>query len=207
MGAMKDEKKTMEFVPEHYTGKIIDTESFVEFNSAAEARSLFEVAKNRLLNVNSWNELTGTATAEFQVVDKDGMEVDRPVQEGDYFKIDVPGPGPVAGDGYDWVRVEEISVVAEPETESVGVRVRPCPNPQTREDDAAVHFYSEESTSNFLVAREGNIVKAGVYDRNTKPNDEGDLVDKARNLLMGLGAVEGFSRFQWKQLTDGLLGE
>ncbi len=204
---MEEEKNQSGVIPEHYTGKVIDTESFVEFNSTEEAKAFFRVVKQRLLNVNAWHELAGAATAEFQVVDRSAREVDRLVQKGDYFKIDVPGPGPVAGEGYDWVKVEEINEVSEQDMESVGIRVRPSPSPQNTEEDIA-HFYSEESTSNFTVTREGSRITAGIYDRNTKPNDEGgNLVDKARDLLVGLGAVNGFSKYQWKQLADGLLGK
>lgn len=197
-------------IPENYTGTIIDTESSIEFETPEEAKAFFRIVRRRLLNVNMWHDLTGRATAEFQVVDKDGREVGRGVQQGDYFKIDVPGPGPFAGEGYDWVRVEAIREVSEAGMESVGIRVRPSTNPQEPDTDAhpdVVHFYSEESTSNFIVTREGSRITAGIYDRNTKSNKEGDLIDKARHWLMGLGAVKGFSRFQWQRLADGLLGK
>ncbi|HEV7349676.1 hypothetical protein [Telluribacter sp.] len=199
-----EEKNQSGIIPENYTGKIIDTTSFVDFESTEDAKAFFEVVKQRLLDVNSWYSLSGTATAEFQVVDNEGTEVNRPVQEGDFFKIDVPGPGPVAGDGYDWVRVEEIKSVADAGMESVGIRVRPTTNPQNNDDHIA-HFYSEESTSNFTVTREGNRITAGIYDRNTKPNHDSGLADKARDLVVGLGAVTGFSKFQWQKLADGLL--
>lgn len=193
-----------DIVPEHYTGKIIDTESTIEFNSPDEAKSFFKTVRERLLDVNSWHQLAGVGTAEFQVVDKEGMEVDRPVQKGDYFKINVPGPGPASGEGYDWVRVEEIKEVSGPVVESVGIRVRPCPSPQN-DDQEIAHFYSEESTSNFIVAREGQKITAGIYDRNTKPNKDAESLDKARDMVVGLVAVTGFSKFQWHQLAEGLL--
>jgi len=28
--------------------------------------------------------------------------------EGDFIKVDIPGPGPGVGNGYDWVRIESI---------------------------------------------------------------------------------------------------
>lgn len=199
-----EEKNHSGIVPEHYTGKIIDTESFIEFESPEEAKTFFKVVRERLLNVNSWHELAGAGTADFQVVDESGMEVDRLVQKGDYFKINVPGPGPASGEGYDWVRVEEIKEVSDPEVESVGIRVRPCSSPQNTDDEIA-HFYSEESTSNFTVAREGHKITAGIYDRNTKPNKDAEALDKARDLVVGLVAVTGFSKFQWHQLAEGLL--
>lgn len=198
------EKNQSGVIPEHYTGKIIDTDHVADFDSVEQARAFFEVAKDRLLNVNSWHELAGVGTSDFQVVNPTGKEVSRPVQQGDYFKIDIPGPGSVTGEGYDWVRVEEVTSVSEAGMESVGIRVRPCANPLT-DDPEVAHFYSEESTSNFTVTREGTRITAGIYDRNTKLNKEGNLVDKARQLVVGLSALTAFSKFQWHQLAVGLL--
>jgi len=36
-------------------------------------------------------------------------EITKLVKQYDYFKIDIPGPGLVAGEGYDWVKNEHIS--------------------------------------------------------------------------------------------------
>ncbi len=198
------EKNQSGVIPKNYTGKIIDTERSVDFDSAAEAKAFFEVTSKRLLDVNSWGELAGVGTSDFQVVDPEGKEANRPVQQEDYFKVDVPGPGSMTGEGYDWVRVEEIKSVSEADMESVGIRVRPCPNPHNPDPEVA-HFYSKESTSNFTVTREGKRITAGIYDRNTKLNKEGDLVDKARQFVVGLSAIAAFSKFQWHRLAEGLL--
>ncbi|GAB3169086.1 hypothetical protein [Telluribacter humicola] len=201
-----EEKNQSGIIPEHNTGKIIDTVSYIDCSSNEEAKAFYQVVKARLLNVNSWNTYAGVGTAEFKVVDKSGNEVARHVTEGDYFKIDIPGPGSISGEGYDWVKVEEVNAVSNPEMESVGIRVRPSPNPQSTDEQVA-HFYSEESTSNFTATREGNRITVGIYDRNTKPNTEGkkNIVEKARDFLVGLGAVTSFSKYQWQQLADGLL--
>ncbi|WP_247236652.1 hypothetical protein [Telluribacter sp. SYSU D00476] len=200
-----EEKNQSGIIPDNYTGRIIDTTSKVECRSIEEARAFFDVVKQRLLNVNAWNDYAGAATAKFQVVDKEGNEVTRHVTQGDFFKINIPGPGSISGEGYDWVRVEEVRIVAEGEVESVGIRVRPTSNPQN-DDDQIHHFYSEESTSNFTVTREGQLITVGIYDRNTKPNVESEgILEKARDILVGLGAVTGFSKYQWQKLADGLL--
>lgn len=150
-------------------------------------------------------DYAGNISAEFQLVDKSGAEVQRTVQKGDYFKIDIPGPGTVSGDGYDWVQVEEVENTTTPEGERFGFRVRPTDNPKNDKPDVA-HFYSEESTSSFLVERKGNKIIASVHDRNTKPNpDAGDTIDKIRDAVVGAAGVAAFSKVQWKNLTDGLL--
>ncbi len=88
--------------------------------------------------------------------------------------------------------------------ESLGMRVRPSPPPGDAAGSVA-HFYSEEATSSFTVTLEGRRVTAAIYDRNAKPNPAGSLVDRMRHLVFGLGAVTGFSKYQWHQLVWGLL--
>ena len=200
-----EEKNYSGIIPGQYTGKVIDTVEQIELNSSDEAKSFFEIVKSRLLDVNNWEQIAGKTSANFQLVDSGGQEVNRTVQQGDFFKIDVPGPGPVAGDGYDWVQVEALEEVSEEDVESVGIRVRPTLSPLNNSQDVA-HFYSPESTSSFTVTREGTKVTAGIYDRNTKPNKTADtLADKARDVIVGAGAVTAFSKVQWKWLVEGLL--
>jgi hypothetical protein len=78
-------------------------------------------------------------------------------------------------------------------------------NPQKNGEDIA-HFFFRESTSSFIVTREGNKIAATIYDRNTKPNKDADpIVDKVRDMVVGAAGVLGFSKIQWKKLTDGFL--
>ncbi len=53
-------------------------------------------------------QLSGKATADFELRDSHGKEEHRLARVNDYFKIDIPGPRSAAGDGYDWVKVEAI---------------------------------------------------------------------------------------------------
>jgi hypothetical protein len=193
-------------VPDQHTGKQIDTESSIQFDTTDEAQAFFKVAKSRLLNVNQWHELAGKALAVFHLTDENGVEINRTVKQGDHFKIDIPGPGSKSGEGYDWVHVESVvEETSQPTIESVGIRVRPAPNPQTNKEETA-HFYSDQSTSNFIVTREGNTITASVYDRNTSTNPEAEnITDRLRHSTVGAGAISIFSKIQWKSLVEGLL--
>ncbi len=199
-----EEKNQSGIIPENHLGKVIDTADSVDFDSIEQATAFYAVVSDRLLRVNAWHTLAGGGTAEFQLVDAAGGQVDRPASQGDYFRIDVPGPGPAAGGGYDWVIVEQVSSVSQSGMQSLGMRVRPSPPPGDPGGPVA-HFYSEASTSSFTVTREGRRVTAGIYDRNARPNPEGGLVDRVRHLAFGLGAVTGFSKYQWHRLVRGLL--
>ncbi|WP_147204302.1 hypothetical protein [Segetibacter aerophilus] len=200
-----EEKNYTGLIPPQETGVIIDSAASEEFESPREASAFFEIAKSRLLAVNKWHEVAGKASAEFQLVDKDGHEVNRTVEKGDYFKIDIPGPGSSAGDGYDWVQVEDVKEVSQTDVDSIGIRVRPSTSP-LNEDKSIAHFYSEDSTSTFIVTRENNKVTATIYDRNTKPNTDSEtIMDKVRHVATGIGAIFGGSKLQWKGLAKGLV--
>jgi len=200
-----EHKQTKDIVPEQQTGKAIYAESSVEMNDDMSAMIFFEEVKKRLSNVNQWHNLTTGLTAKFQLVSDKGKTVERTVRKGDYCKIDVPGPGTHAGEGFDWVRVEEMESMSSQEEEFFAFRVRPTESPLSENSDVA-HFYSPESTSTFTVTRNGNRITAGIYDRNTKPNDEAYFAfDKIRDAVVAVAGLVGLSKIQWKKLTDGLI--
>ena len=190
-----------EVVPEHNKGMQTDTESSTELSSEVEAQEFYQEAKQRLLSINSWHQYAGNASADFLLTDHKGNPVHRSPEKGDHFKIDIPGPGTITGEGHDWVQVEAI----EEDEDSIGIRVRPVTNPTNERKDVA-HFFSEDATSSFIVKREGKKITVGVYGRNEKPNtDIETLKDKIRNAAIATGAISGFSKLQWKSLVNGLV--
>lgn len=196
-------------LPEKLEGANKDIEAVTEAPGMAEAKALFEAAKQRLLDINNWGRLSGAASAVFALTDTKGQPVPVPPQVGFYIKIDVPGPGSGTGNGFDWVQVEAIeeSNDREPDREFILMRVRPASNPETSATDVA-HFFSDKATSNFLVMREKKTVTAAVLGRNEIPNttDITSLLDTIRNAVVGVGATAGLSALQWKSLVNGLLG-
>ena len=184
-------------VPAQYTGKEFEVDATVEIQDESEAKVFYETVKNRLLNISNWHHLAGIISAKFQLINSSGEEVDRQVEKGDYFKINIPGPGSSEGDGYDWVGVEEIKEVIEKDVQSVALRVRPVSNPFGEKKEIA-HFYSDEATSSFIITRQGKKLTAWIIDRNIKPNDDaGSLTDKIRDIVVGVGAMGLFSKIQW----------
>lgn len=201
---MEDRTK-MAAVPEQRDGRLINAETTKEMPDTAAATDLFQIAKARLLNVNGWKQLAGNALAEFRLTNHLGLDIAGPAEEGFYFKIDIPGPGTKAGEGFDWVTVENVETHISEGEESIAVTVRPAANP-TSSDPSTAHFYSDESTSTFIVSRKNTIVTALVADRNIKPNPSAKaLTDQIRNAIVGTAGMFSFSKVQWKSLTDGLL--
>lgn len=200
-----EEKNYTGLVPENQHGVTIDSTASKELKDIDEAKAFYQIVKQRLLDVNRWHRVAGAASAEFQLVDINGHEVNRNVEKGDYFKIDIPGPGSKAGEGYDWVQVEDLQEVSRPNVDSIGLRVRPSTNPFAK-DESIAHFYSEESTSTFIVTRENDKITVTIYDRNTKPNTDSEtIMDKLRHVAAGIGAILGGSKLQWKGLAEGLV--
>lgn len=202
---MNEQKDITGVLPGQYTGKAIEVQSSVEMTDEQNARNFYKTVKERLLGVNHWHELAGVISAKFQLIDAEGSEVERSPQIGDYFKIDIPGPGSKDGDGYDWACIEALNEVTDGDDQSIGLRVRPCPNPLGDSQNVA-HFYSEESTCNFIIKREGKSIHARIIDRNVKPNDvASSLMDKLRDSAVGIGALIKFSELQWKNLVEGFM--
>ena len=199
----------MENIPEQHIGVESNTTHSLTAKNKEEAQDIYTRACERLLNINTWHKLSGTGSADFKLVEKDGNEVYRLAKENDYFKIDIPGPGSVTGQGYDWVKVEKIEEVSDTEQDrqQFSIRVRPSSNPTNIKDDVA-HFLSDEATSTFIISRDKNIVTAGVFGRNETPNKNVEkIVDKIRNIIVGSGALAGASKIQWKSLVKGLLAD
>lgn len=192
-------------IPAQHKGASSDTIAFREFSDDETARNAFRILRSRLHDVNRWQEYTTKITAKFYLCDASGEEKKGSVVEGDYFKMDGPGPGSVAGKGFDWVVVEKVTEIGSADAEETLIRVRPAPNPHTMATDTA-HFFTEEASSSFVVGRKGRQLYAEVHGRNERPNlDAEHVVDKVRSAVWAAGAAIFYSKFQWKSLVKGLL--
>lgn len=202
---IKNDAVGNEYIPTQYTGKQLDVVEKIELPSEVVAMSFFKLVKRRFLCVNQWGEIAQLPMSTFKLTDNSGDEISRLASKGDYIKIDIPGPGSSAGNGYDWVYVEELVEKEGEEVELVVMRVRPASNPQSQQSDVA-HFLEDTATSTFQIKRIGNTVYAEEHARNENANTNTDqFVDNVRNAVIGLGAKLGLSYPQWKSLVIGLL--
>jgi hypothetical protein len=205
MDKSEEDKPT---VPPQQEGAQKDIEYTFSAADENDARKLFMISRNRLMDVNRWDQYCGAVSAKFRLTDAHGHDVERTVEHDDYFRIDLPAaPGTAAGKGYDWVHIEAIDDRPDPDggKESIAIRVRPSPNPQTKGENIA-HFFNDGSTSSFVIEREGNKVTAGVYGRNEILNTgTSSVIDKLRNIVVGSSAIAGLSNIQWTSLVKGLL--
>jgi len=193
------------FIPKQELGNKLDLTSITRLDSNTEAQGFFELVKNRLLAINQWDEICNAPSAVFRLMNGKNQEIVGLPQEGDYIRIDVPGPGSKAGRGYDWVRIAQIGEHQTTDAALLSITVRPSPHP-LHTDEGIAHFFQATATSTFQVKRYGNMVQASVHGRNELANNVNvGFMDKMRNTMIGWLAKFGLSYPQWKLLTDGLV--
>jgi len=193
-------------VPANKVGKAVDLEHSVTEASTEIAINTFKRACKRLLNPPVWHELSGIISASFQLQATGGDDSNRLARVNDYVRIDIPGPGSIAGNGYDWVQVENIAENIDPLAEqSFGMTLIATINPD-KPDEGVAHFFADGATSTFIIKRHGTKVIASYHGRNELPNTrKGMLSDKIRNSVIAAGARAGISELQWMILLKGLL--
>lgn len=200
--------KAHEHIPAQTEGRQTDFCEAKTVQNLQEAHQLFLMARAKMLDVTNWYNYCYGASSKFGLIDKEGNLLHRSAQIGDHFFIDLPGtPGSDAGDGLEWVIIENIIEAGNEssEEEYIVMVVRPVPDPRKNEKEIA-HFFSDISTSTFIVSRVGLTVHAEVHGRNESPNNQGvDLHDTIRNTAIALSARIGLSGPQWKKLAKGLL--
>jgi len=194
-------------IPEQYTGTSKNLEHSIQMKTMEDAEEMFVIAKERLLNINNWAKIAEVASGKFTLTDKDGNAINRHGHKGDYVKINIGAPGPLAGEGRDWVYIEKIEYDDDPDAnhELINLQLRPTTAPTTKESDVA-HFFDDAATSNLIIERRNTKIKAYYKGRNEKPNIHAEnLIDKARNLLVASNAILGLSDIQWNNLIKGFL--
>jgi hypothetical protein len=106
-----EEKNYTGLIPDQKKGRAITAEAGSKFQNAVQASVFYKEARKRLLFIHNWHKIAGKLSADFQLTNEEGNEVDRFGQKGDHFRIDITGPGSKAGDGFDWAKVEDIKEV------------------------------------------------------------------------------------------------
>lgn len=194
-----------ELIPQQRVGSKLDLHSSTICGTVEEAIVFFQSVKHRLMNVNQWDEICNVPSSVFRLINDKGQEIAGLVQEDDYIRINIPGPGTKVGEGYDWVKVETITEQSFVDEEVLSITVRPTHHPLRAFSETA-HFFWNEATSTFQVKRKDKTILAEIHGRNEAPNnDTGIFVDNLRNTLVGWSAKIGFSYPQWKGLTEGLV--
>jgi len=171
------------------------------FTDEVSAKIEFPRVKERLFNVNGWSKIPGIANAVFELYSHDGHRLTRErVEEGDFIKIDLPGPLP-----FNWVKVTGRSIGED----SAQFIVQPTYDP-TENDDKTVtdHFFQDRARSIFRVERNGSEIAAMEIGLNEAINNQKEEAGEKGliNTLVSEGGWAAFQKYQWKNLTDYLVG-
>ncbi|VTR50641.1 Uncharacterised protein [Sphingobacterium thalpophilum] len=203
--AMFSTKNMKNIIPEQKEGKKLDCFETVDFESTAAASHAFDTVCAHLARVNQWYELAEIPATTFQLTDRSGQPIDRPIQLHDYIRLDIPGPGLPSSDGYDWVTVVNIVDEGTEELKLYALTLKPCPDPRHPDNRDTAHFFEGVSSSTFLIEQRRNSILIQYAGRNEIVNVENShLTDNIRNFIIGLGAKVGASYPQWKSLVKGL---
>lgn len=172
-----------------------------KFDDEDAARFEFSQGRKRLFNVNAWSDIPGVLNSNFELFGADGVKLQRDqVQNGDFIKIDLPGPFP-----FYWVKVVEIT----DEPDRAQFTVQPTYDPTHKDDKTATdHFFQDQARSIFRIERTGSEISAMEIGVNESINNqEVEAGNKGLiNTLVSEGGWAGFQRYQWKNLTDYLVG-
>ncbi|MBN8824259.1 MULTISPECIES: hypothetical protein [unclassified Spirosoma] len=168
------------------------------FASEAEAQVAFRLAVSKLLNVNGWSGLS-SLTADFQLYDTNGQpKPNGHPQVGDYIRVALPGPMPE-----NWVHVRDFS-----STENrVEFTVNPSHDPHESTGQIE-HFFHKEAQSTFRVELTGKTITASEIGRQEGINNQQPEAGNraAINTVIAETGWLFYQKFQWKQLTDYLVG-
>ena len=168
-----------------------------KFDNVEQAKKAFRRSKAKLFNINNWSKLTGP-TATFELHKNNGAPVkSKKPREGDFIKIELPGPTPE-----NWVKVTKVSESFK----SASFIVSPSENPREKSGEIE-HFFIKEASSEFKVELIGNTIKAYEIGRNEGINNSGYEAGQRElvNTLIAEGGWAGFQKYQWDKLTDYLV--
>lgn len=192
-------------MPEQVTGKQVDIQRERKFLNMQSAQAGFKAARKRLLNVNKWHYIAGCNSSRFVLQDGIERKIKHAPSIGDFVKIDIPGPGPIFGEGFDWVVVSEI--VDKPQEGYVMIRLQPSPLAFDMDKSKVAHFFMEFSSTTLIIKVSGDLLTVSYHGRNEVINTDNDnFIDNVRNYVVGLGAKLGISYPQWENLVEGIIG-
>ena len=196
-----------ELIPAQINGKENNIQYDKSFGSQPEALAAFERAYSRINDPLHWHELTRVIVARFLLPSDPNLNKYPLIREGNFFRIEIPGPGPKTGDGYDWVKVDRVVDEKNPRAsnELFGMTLRACSNPE-RNSDTTAHFFQSLATSTFIVRRNYNTVISSYHGRNEVPNvHTHSVLGNIRNAYVALGAGAGLSETVWSILIKSFL--
>lgn len=170
------------------------------FTAADNAQTAFTQLREKLLNLENWNEHSGLTS--YELFDKDGNSYeDKTLKENAFIRIYLKASGK-----YDWVQIIEIY----DSTDEFVITVNPTFDPTDRnsEKDETSHFFSSEATNNFCLLRDDKSLTFYVIGLNEKQNVEetDNPIETVRNVAVAnLGSYLGIQTSEWTKFCESFL--
>ena len=183
-------------VPIHQQGPKTDLEHNISALTIEDAEYRFVDAKDRLMDINSWNKYCPAISVEFLLTDSRGMGVRRHARKGDFIRMNIRGMNSAAAN-FEWVFVEAIEYDDYPDLsmETFALWVRVTDDPLSIKDKHKDRMVNGV-TLTFVIERRATKLLASYHGRNGFDKTS----DKASDKLLGLPDTE------WSGLVKGLLG-
>lgn len=196
-------------LPKIYRG--IDTKAITRKNCINESQAIemFQMAAERLLDINKWGDFASKLKAVFSLTDNSGVSINyKQPEAGNLIRIQLPGPPNIDGSGYNWVKIEKIEKDKDSikKLEYLLLKVRPVENPFDKKKETQAHLNTIDTSSTFAVIRKNKTVWVLELGRHEIINaNVNSIYQKARSLYIALAAFVGLSTSQWKLLINGIL--
>ncbi len=168
-------------------------------SSETEAKNVFQRLIQKLFNIEQWNAESNFSS--FALFDENGFtKMEKIAAVGDFIRITLPGSGKD-----DWVKIVEIYDAAD----EIVLTVQPSPNPTDKEDNSTTsHFFTNDSTNNFCLKRNGIKLNFYVIGLGEKSNikDTSGIVETVRNFATAnIGHYLGIQKAQWQNFCDNFV--
>jgi len=173
-----------------------------EYPDAPTARRHFELAKQKLFDVNGWNNLTGL-TSTFTLYDQFGNKSDSKKPEIGYF-IGIVLPATTIDNWVEVTDIREEEIFAE-------FVVHPSKKPEKltegEQEETIKHFFIKEASSTFRVELQGNTLVGSEIGKNEGINNQGEEAGdrSVLNTLVAEGGWAQVQKIQWDKLTAYLV--
>jgi len=198
---MKYKIDVQHLVPVNNNGSENNAISFLLCNSEAEAFDRFRKLSQKLLQINNWKINSGKNPTEFYIYQKEN-EKSAIVQLNDLVKIKMPAPRNNFGNGFDWVTVNQIQVTEQKEIKAFLIKMKPHSCPENSSGSIA-HFYTNEASNTFILAKKDKTLQLSIHGRNEKPNTiKMGFFNVLRNLFVASGGIFGGSKIQWQDFAE-----
>jgi hypothetical protein len=202
---MKKTINIQHLVPKNKMGSSNDAVATKTYADDQTAIKAFNAIEKMLFDVNSWTVTIPFGSVHFYLADPRGKPTYHEAEMGDFVKIKMPMLANSFGNGFDWVYVTKISKFSEGDIAYTMIEMKPHSCIENAAGQIA-HFYTNDSTNTFIVARSGSEIQVSVHGRNEIPNVKKLRIrHRLRNFFIGGGGIFGGSKLQWQNFVDTLI--